>query len=739
MSGEDYGENVRAAAAEAFPRVVASTFTGALAFLGEQEEDGAARFILADAGGARMTVRVEVTPLPWANLARLHANTHSGNHVIQLSSHADPQAVAALLAAQLHELHAIRDGAARAAEARPQDLLVPGPALPLSPGPTAADMKGLSDLNQAARDMNDPALGTRARQEARDRFSVLLDGLGLREAGRGTGDAQAVQVRQAIAATELTAPAAAALRELGRPIGQLNASDAAALRRHRIAVQRRGRTAPSLREPAAAAGPRWHDLPALALAAEQARAALSRITLARLRDRKASLPARRYPRMPVMIGGGAALAGRHPQMLVIDARHGWHAAGLWALSQTADQLRPMAATGFGDPYDFVIGQQRIPLEAMRYWEDRAAAGGPVINGTAVLRPGGNGALLAEIRPSDGSPPLIVEAAGTPVIATGFPSERVPGYALPVPTLEAAAHVLGRHQPGAWPDVAGALAAPAPGQALAAWLRQGGRGLAGSGDGSLLPHAAQTIEATAAWETAQQQAPGLVLMGDDLTYGRASPLAARRWLIAGTGGSSYTSAETVLAANPDAEVVMVGIGAREPVRNMPLYTSLTRAHVAAEGGDGRLTVVDGQPLIEQVEMAQEAGRPVFRVRGYEGDAYVACLGRAGFPPTAVEPLAAWAYGRRGRADAELMYDRDQQFLGYRLQFSAARERYEVEVTGAASRALPTQLFPPEIMRRVAREWRHEIPPETGNVPGGYLPTVLQAHRFLSARTETWMEL
>ena len=87
--------------------------------------------------------------------------------------------------------------------------------------------------------------------------------------------------------------------------------------------------------------------------------------------------------MPVMIGGGAALAGRHPQMLVIDARHGWHAATYWALGQTADQLRPITGTGLGDPYEFALGQQRVPLAALRYWEDRAAARGPVINGSAA--------------------------------------------------------------------------------------------------------------------------------------------------------------------------------------------------------------------------------------------------------------------------------------------------------------------------------------------------------------------
>ena len=734
MNGGDPGADVRAAAADAFPRIVASSFSGVLAYRGGQSGSGA-RFILAGADGARITVRVEVIPLPGQTLARLHANTHSDNHVIQLSLRARPQAAEALLTTQLHELHAVRESAARAAEARPRDLLVPGPALPLTPRLTAADTGRLTALDEAARDMHDPFLGTRARGEARDRFSLLLDSLGLREAGRGANDALAVRTRRAIAAPQLTAPAAAALRDLGRPLGKLARADASALARHRAAARA------STQGPPREQGPRWHDLPVLALAAERARAARSTATLAWLRDQQARLPAGQHPRMPVMIGGGAALAGRHPEMLVIDARHGWYAAAAFpSIAQTADQLRPMAATGLGDPYELALGsQERVPVKALRYWADRAAARGPVIDGSAVLRPGEAGRLLVDISPGDGSPPLTIEAAGAPVIATGFPRERVPGFALPVQTLPAAGRVLARHYPDAWPEIEAALAEATPGRALAAWLRQGSRRAPGAPDDGMLPHAAQTVEATAAWETTQLQAPGLVMTGDDLSHGRASPLAARRWLIAGTGGAGYTSAEIILAANPGAEVIMIGIGAREPVRNMPLYASVTRAHVAAEGGDGRLTVVDGQPLLQRVETVREAGRPVFRILGYEGDACVACLGRAGILPAAADPLARWAYSQGGQVDGELMYDGRQEYLGYRVAFSAAARRYQVEVTGAASRALPTELFPPATLRRAATEWSHEIPPESGNAPGAFLPTAAQARRYAAARGEEWRGL
>jgi hypothetical protein len=231
-----------------------------------------------------------------------------------------------------------------------------------------------------------------------------------------------------------------------------------------------------------------------------------------------------------------------------------------------------------------------------------------------------------------------------------------------------------------------------------------------------------------------------MTGDELGYGRASPLAARSWLIPGTGGSGYTSAEIILAANPDAEVMLVGLGAREPVRNMPLYTEVTRAHVAAEGGDGRLTVVaDSQALLGRVEAAREAGRPVFRVRGYQGDACVACLGRSGNLPAPVDPLAGWAYSQGGQVNGQLLYDAHHQYLGYRLQISAPGDSYEVEVTGAASRGIPTEVFSPAIVHQAVTGWARELPAESGNVPGGYLNTAQQARLYAAARGEDWRGL
>jgi hypothetical protein len=188
------------------------------------------------------------------------------------------------------------------------------------------------------------------------------------------------------------------------------------------------------------------------------------------------------------------------------------------------------------------------------------------------------------------------------------------------------------------------------------------------------------------------------------------------------------------------VVMIGLGAREPVRNTALYADVTRAHVADAGGDGRLTVVvDPATLLGRVQARQEAGETVFRLRGHEGDAVVACLGRAGILPSAVEPLAGWARSLQGQVDGEMMHDDRMQYLGYRAQFTAVGESYGAEITGAASRALPAELFGRDDLRRAAREWGQETPPETGTPPGGYLDTALQAHRYLTARDAAWTGL
>lgn len=713
--------DMQAAATEAFPSAAAA-LDGIMTFNGMQDENGAARYILTDADGGRVTVRVEASPLPAGSLAQLRPKIFTDNYVIQLLDSADPAAAESLLAAQLRELAAIREGAALAAASRPADLLAPGPDLPSPPQLTIADRRGIDSLNREARDMSDHQLPRSRRAEARARFSGLLDDLGLRSDGEGAGDGPAVRVRRALTAAALTPQALEGVRDLGRPADQLRAPDAVALGRHRLTAAGHGK-APACPPFRRRLAPRWRDLPALVRAAGKARADASRTTLDWLREQQASQPSGRHPRLPVMIGGGAALAGRHDQTLVIDGQQGWHVATFSAIGQNADQLAPMIDTGFGNPYEFALGHQRVPLDALRYWEDRAAVRGPVVNGHATLRPGDDGRMLADITPSDGSAPLTVEVAGTPVVATGFPRERPPGYALPVPTLPAAACVFAKYQPGAWPELADALAGPEPGHALAAWARQAR--LPGLGDGTLLDPAMQTIEATVAWEDARHEAPGRVMTGDDLSYSRTSPFAARRWLIVGTGGLAYTSAEIILEGNPDAEVVMMGLGAREPLRYTPQYSAVTRGHVAEAGGDGRLVVVkDPSTLLGRVETRHEARAAVFRLLGYEGDAVVACLGRAGILPGALRPMNCWARTLKGQVYGELMYDDSKQYLGYRAHFTADGEAYDAEVIGSASRFLPTEMFDVDSQHRVAGEWLQETPPETGNVPSGYLTTVLQ---------------
>lgn len=182
---------------------------------------------------------------------------------------------------------------------------------------------------------------------------------------------------------------------------------------------------------------------AAAEAAEQ-RTALSDRTLDQLRAEQAALPEGQYPQREVMIGGGAALAGRDPDMLLIDARGCWHVDPIEAIVQSADQVRHLRQSGMGDPYQFADPKQRVPLPALQLWEDTAAARGPLVDGRANLSINASGRLIADITPADGSEPVRIEVKGSPLVATGIPPEIIPGANRQVPTVPEATEVLTEH-------------------------------------------------------------------------------------------------------------------------------------------------------------------------------------------------------------------------------------------------------------------------------------------------------
>ena len=168
------------------------------------------------------------------------------------------------------------------------------------------------------------------------------------------------------------------------------------------------------------------DLARLAAAAAKLRSLESHHTLQRLRAEAAKLGPGQHPRIEaVQVGGGMALAGRLPTTLLVDARGRWQADGSLDIAQTAQQLGELYKARFGDTRHVAGPKERVPLEAIRFWEDSLAAMGPLIDGQGVPRIEGDRMLL-DITPTDGSEVLTIEVGGVPTFAPGFVPEAVPG-------------------------------------------------------------------------------------------------------------------------------------------------------------------------------------------------------------------------------------------------------------------------------------------------------------------------
>ncbi|MFJ8162135.1 hypothetical protein ACIRBY_14550 [Streptomyces sp. NPDC096136] len=639
-----------------------------------------------------------------------------------------------------------------------ENLLPPGVELPTELQLSDADRGRVAEFDYLAHRMNDVGLTGPERQDARNRFSVLVDEYGLRpltapdDADRAA-DEYASDVRLRTVRWYLSKETGDAMTTFAVPAERLESADAEALRAARAArAQTPQATRPSdfpmpgLR-PDGTPVPREELGQATAEAARR-RTELSSRTLAELRAQQAVLPEGRHPQFEIMIGGGAALAGRDPGALLVDARGRWHVDPIVAIVQSADQVRHLRQSGMGDPYQFADPQERVPLPALQLWEDTAAVRGPLIDGRAELSVSAEGRLIAEIVPADGSEPVKVEVQGTPLLATGIPPEIIPGADRRVPTVREAADVL-----------ADALAATGTPEADAARdhllaLRDGeGRAAASlelladprvsdalnTSEDTRTAGATETLRATAAWERACALAPGRVFMGDEIGDGDYDPTVAKDWVIAGVGGAAIANAEIILQANPEARVFMVGKDAPFVLHNDAQYTALRRAHDADYGGDGRLVVYGGRYLGAvgtvtapdgrvRLEALDSAGESL----GIEGDAYVACLGRVSRLPHALDPMESAVRSAGGTVRGELVFDDDRQYLGYRLELEAHGRRHTVDVTGAASRMLPGHVFGGEDMARLAAFDAKVAPPESGNVSAGFMATALQGSQLARHR-------
>jgi hypothetical protein len=722
----------------------------------------------------RLTVRLDAVPLPRGQQVRVFANTTSENHVIQLSDQLPQEDVGTALAQGVTRLMAVRRRADVGVAPVRRDLLE-ATVVAVEGDPRRAvfserDLGQLGELDWQVGRMIDPSSDEAGRQAARASFSAALDELGLRVTTEDRdGPAYKAQERARVFRLLAAEPmlGSAALRgiaELGKPIEQLPQQDAETLRINRVISA----DVPAVSDPqerataevvALTASIEPGDLTGAALRAAERRDRQSARTLTALRLEAEALPSGRLPKMAVMIGGGAALAGRDPNALLIDGRGRWHIDPIPSIVQSADQVQHLYESGLGDPHQFAGPRERVPLTAIQLWEDTAAARGPLIDGIARFDVDESGRLVADIEPIDGSDPIRLEVDGSPVVATGIPPEIVPGASRVVPTVPEALIALDeylsvidtRESLRARQTIAGMSDAPGTAARVLAdlaevpeieQLRFAVR--AGGIVGTSLTGAMTTLEATAAWDQAREDAPGRILAGDEVGDGNYDPQAGRRWMLAGIGGAAIANAEIILAANPDAEVVMVGTEAPWVLQNDAQYTALRQQHDKAVNPDatGRLiTVTDrrlGQVATRRsddgrtvVRMLGDRGEPLHTVRGdpLEGDVYVGCLGRVSRLPKALDNLKEWAEEIRGDLDLSA----DRQYLGYRLTFRNGPAAIDVEVTGAASRILPADVFDGRATARVNELGLVETPPESGNVAAGFMASALQGKRRADART------
>ncbi|MBR7832521.1 hypothetical protein KDL01_04585 [Actinospica durhamensis] len=763
-------------------------------------------------GQRTFTVRVETQRLGDETAARSILNHDKGQHVIQLSDQISQNHVPRAVAHEIGEIVADRQRYLVDkvdAFAPDESNLRPG-------GPTedvrltphdAGRVQELRVLGQQLDKL--PPEGSRsaeqqAQYEGTHREAMaLVEHLGLREGTPGAEQRRALALDPQRLTAEGQTHVNRLLDDAGRSTESLSATDQQALQDIHARAQtdqaafdaHRAGLRPDFQPPIAQDGGRVapEQFKAIADAATARREDRSGQTLADLHQQAAELPEGEYPKVTLQAGGGAALAARDPHALLVDDRGRWQADNGDRIAQTADQLRNLRQTGLGDPYQFVGEHDpgaRVPLDAVRYWEDDIAAQGPVVNGTANFRME-NGKMLADITPEHGDP-ITVEVEGTPVISSGFPPEIIPGIDRSISggmhgTYEAtsrALETLGTPEARAakvefdklsWRDEASA------GKAVDI-LRESGVDRAG------LPDAVnKSLDAVANWKSLRDTHEGQILSGDDANLRGVDPTAAKDWIVAGTGGTGISGVENMLKLDPDSHYTMIGRSAPpgladntqwKEVRTehdqgfnpkQPLDPSLTDPATGQPfnpGATGRLTMAfDRDMNITGIEPSTAAdGSTRFSVAGFEGDGVIASLGtRAAVPPSVAEMVDSALKSDPKSVTGKMLFDDDGQYLGYRIDIAGK----SIDVTGAASRFFPVdQLFSqprggsdplpasggatapgtvwstgdaryaaaPSERGKFPEQTgsNRDAPPEGGNFDGGYVATATQAMHYAAMR-------
>ncbi|MFH9550677.1 hypothetical protein [Streptomyces sp. NPDC017435] len=739
----------------------------------DRTKDGRQFFVLTDSRGESATIWVDAVPLVTGTLADTATNTTSQNYVVRVSDRLPTGMLSRVLAHELGELMAVRERAAEGLGPVREDLLREGAQLTADRELSAGDRGRVGELNWLAARSTDAGLSPQQQTEARAEFSALLDPYGIRPTAAVSDEEafrpqeRAARARYRVSFGYLSTDSVSLLDALAHPIENLSPADATALQASRDAALRAERQVeafigrreitmpmpgydqnglPLPRDQLEPAAERW----------AQYRAQVSERTVRTLEGRLAEgqLPLRK-----VVIGGGASLTGRDPEALLVDGAGRWHLDPGDGIVQSADQDRDLSQWMGVDPYAAVEDpRHRVSIHAVRVWEDQLATQGDVVNGRARLRLGRDGELLAEVRVSgengaESETPLWVACDGTPSIATGLTPDVVPGMPRGGAGVESRSEAVRLIS-----ERLRELESQGTARAgeVRAWLTQAERGGADTRtvlealDSSMLKEALSAgleggaaarmencftaLDSTRKWEAAREAAEGRALLGDEVAENRFDPHAAQHWIIAGSGGTGVANAEIILRENPDAYVTIIGNIPPAALRHQVQYPEMLERY--ATGENPRLTI--GRTEVGAVETYRhENGETWFQAdyvieatgerRTARAGGYVCSLGRTNPLPPALQVLADEVRDRGGEISGDLLFDRDDQYIGYGLTFAVDGREHRVDVDGAASWQLPREIFAPETGVQAALNGMglRGLPSETGNAAPGFSPIARQS--------------
>ncbi|UUU32225.1 hypothetical protein JIX56_21230 [Streptomyces sp. CA-210063] len=744
----------------------------------KQSNDRREYFALEDTQGGSASLWLDAIPMVSELISNTMTNTTTDQYIVQISDRLPSEFLTRFLAHEVGELIAVRDRSSQGLAPVRENLLNQEADLGDRHELSSRDHGRIAELNWLATQASDTELPGPQRAEARADLSALIDRCGMRpvsaaaEAESYEAETEAADTRRYVSWNFFSYEAKHLVSALARPIEQLDPTDATALQASRDAALRAERQVEAFigRREVTMPMP-GYDQNGLPLPRDQLESAATQwaeyraqVSARTAQAIEGQLAQGEFPRRRVVIGGGASLTGRDADALLIDGAGRWHLDPGRGIVQSADQDRDLAEWMGVDPHSTVERPgDRLPIHAVRVWEDQLATRGDVVNGHARLRLGRDSELLVEIRTlgedgQESATPLWVACEGTPSIATGLTPEVVPGMPrgeFAVESRSEAVRLIGdrlRELEG--------QGLPGAGE-MRAWLIQAERGgtdartvlgalnssplldalTAGLGTDragrARLDNCVTALESTAQWETSREEAPGRVLLGDEVAENRFDAHQAEHWVVAGSGGTGVANAEIILTQNLDARVTIIGSAPPPALRHQVQFPAMEKTY--GPGGDGRLTFIRAQVGAIETYQDEQTGETRFQIPYEEGDGenkqrkmlrtdgYVTSLGRTNPLPSALQVLADEVRDRGGEISGDLQFDKDDQYIGYGLTFTVDGKEHRVDVDGAASWQLPREVFAPEtgLQQQLNEMGARGLPAETGNAAPGFAPIARQS--------------